>query len=104
MKWAEHPNLRHRPERPALGRGRLQRAVMRGFIAASGRPDGVPMNIFLDFCYPRKRLLGKRLSQRHRYSIWRTLKAMGAKPIGHTRPYGATLWKLPDATRSVAKG
>jgi hypothetical protein len=34
MKWPHHRNLRRRPAKPALGRGRLQRQVRRAFTAA----------------------------------------------------------------------
>jgi hypothetical protein len=33
-KWDGYPNLRLRPAKPALGRGRIQRQVRRAFIAA----------------------------------------------------------------------
>jgi hypothetical protein len=31
-KWPRHPNLRLRPAKPALGRGRLQRQIRRAFL------------------------------------------------------------------------
>ena len=93
VKWPNHRNLRHRPSRPAAERDRLQRAVARGF-AATGKAE-VPANIFYDFAYPRKRLISKRLSQRHRYSIWRILVKI-ADPVGRTGPHGAMLWRLRD--------
>jgi hypothetical protein len=33
QKWAGYPNLRLRPVKPALGRGRLQIQVRRAFLA-----------------------------------------------------------------------
>jgi len=94
MKWNGYPNLQARPLAPARGKGRLQRQIRRAFIAASGRPDGVPMSIFLDFCYPHKRLIGKRLSRQHQYSIWRTLMAV-AEPVGRAKTIGRPiLWRL----------
>jgi hypothetical protein len=41
-------------------------------------------------------VLGKPLMTRHRYSVWRVLKALGAEPVGRVGPRHATLWRLPD--------
>jgi hypothetical protein len=35
-QWANYPNLRLRPAKPALGRGRLQRQVRRAFMVEDG--------------------------------------------------------------------
>jgi len=71
----------------------LQRAVMRGFIAAGSE---APTNIFLDFAYGRKRLARKRLSQAERYSLWRVLMKV-ATPIGRASTIGRPwLWRLND--------
>src|SRR5262249_2469103 len=74
----------------------------RAFIAAAGMSEGVPSNVFFDFFYPQKCLISKLLSQRHRYSIRRVVRGMGAGPIRRARPHGAIVWKLPDVARSIA--
>jgi hypothetical protein len=33
MKWTEHPNRRKRPRAPSKGRGPIQRAIRRAFVA-----------------------------------------------------------------------
>lgn len=97
MKWEHHRNLRHRPAKPALGRGRLQVQVRRAFITADA--PAISASRIYDWCYPRRRLLlGKPLTTRHRYSVWRILVTI-ADPIGRgagrARP---TLWRLRDSS------
>jgi hypothetical protein len=87
MRWSGHPNLRRRPHAPNAGRGRLQAAVRRAFIAAGGEP--VPSSVFYDWSYPGR----NRLSQLHRHAVWRVLVKV-ADPIGRVPPYGAWLWRL----------
>ena len=41
-------------------------------------------------------MLGKPLMTRHRYSVWRVLKALGAEPVGRVGPRHAILGRLPD--------
>jgi len=95
MKWSDCPNLRLRPHSPNKGRGRLQVQIRRAWIA-SGATELSSEKIY-DWCYTRRRTLGgKPITTRHRYSVWRVLKAMGATPIGRVGPHHATLWKLPD--------
>ena len=73
-QWANYPNLRIRPAKPAFGRGRLQRQVRRAFMVEDGPT----------------------IVTRHRYSVWRVLKTLGAEPIGRVGPRHAILWRLPD--------
>jgi hypothetical protein len=95
MKWPHYRNLRRRPAKPALGRGRLQRQVRRAFTAADA--PAISASEIYDWCYARRRLvLGKPLMTRHRYSVWRVLKALGAKPVGRVGPRHAILWRLPE--------
>jgi hypothetical protein len=85
-KWRGHPNLRHRPPSPALGRGRLQRQICRCFLAHG--PLVTSSQVY-DWAYVNRR----KLTQRHRHSVWRILRDI-AKPIRRMPPYGAWLWRL----------
>jgi hypothetical protein len=93
MKWNRSRNLRLRPTKPALGRGRLQRQVRRAFLTA-GAPARSASEIF-DWCYARRRLMhGKPLTTRHRYSVWRILVTI-AYPVGRGTSIGRPiLWRL----------
>jgi hypothetical protein len=109
MKWADHRNLRLRPSKPALGRGRLQVQVRRAFITADA--PALSVSEIYDWCYARRRLLlGKPLTTRHRYSVWRILVTI-ADPIERVPPHGAWLWrcvtawvlKLPPCFPAIAR-
>jgi len=97
-KWAGYPNLHRRPHAPNKGRGRLQRQLARAAIA-SGKAE-ISSTVFLDFAYPRKRSISKRLSMADRYSVWRILKEI-AVPIGRVGPRHAILWRLNPDGRSA---
>jgi hypothetical protein len=60
------PNLQRRPAKPALGNGRIQRAVRRAFYFRSE----VSSSEVYDWVYPRRRNL---LTQAHRHSARRVL-------------------------------
>jgi hypothetical protein len=49
----------------------------------------------------RSGMLGKPLTTRHRYSVWRVLKALGANAVGRGGPRHAILWRLPDGRAAV---
>jgi hypothetical protein len=84
MKWKRLHNLRLRPARPALGRGRLQIQVRRAFIAADA--PAISATEIFDWCYAKRRLMhGKPLTTRHRYSVWRILVTI-ADPVEHSLP------------------
>jgi hypothetical protein len=68
----------------------LQTPVRRAFIAVG--PE-VPMNIFVDFAFARKRLARKPILRGERYVIWRVLTKI-AKPVGRVGRSHATLWRL----------
>jgi hypothetical protein len=88
--WESYPNLRRRPHSPNKGRGRLQVQVRRAFV---GR-DVLSSSEVYESSYARKRLLGERISQRHRHSVWRILRQV-ADQIGHSRGPGRPwLWRL----------
>jgi hypothetical protein len=89
MKWAHHPNLQRRPAKPALGRGRIQRAVRRAFNFGSE----VTSSDVYDWVYPRSRHL---LTQARRHSARRVLMTM-ADPVKRVPPYGAWLWRLRNS-------
>jgi hypothetical protein len=88
MKWPHHRNLRRRPAKPALGRGRLQRQVRRAISASK----------IFDWCYARRRLLlRKPLTTRHRYSVWRILMTI-ADPVERGTSIGRPwLWRLRNS-------
>jgi hypothetical protein len=85
---AQPPNLQRRPAKPALGNGRIQRAVRRAFYFGSE----LTSSAIYDWVYPRRRHL---LSQAHRHSVRRVLMTM-ADPVERVPPYGAWLWRLRD--------
>ena len=79
-------NLQRRPAKPALGNGRIQRAVRRAFYLGSE----VTSSDVYDWVYPRRRHL---LTQAHRPSARRVLMTM-ANPIERVPPNGAWLSRL----------
>jgi hypothetical protein len=93
MKWKRLRNLRLRPAKPALGRGRLQVQVRRAFITADA--PAISASKIYDWCFARRRLmLGKPLTTRHRYSVWRILVTI-ADPVGRGTSIGRPiLWRL----------
>ena len=95
MKGKRLHNLRLRPAKPALGRGRLQRQVRRAFLTAD-TPTRSASEIF-DWCYAKRRLMhGKSLTTRHRYSVWRVLVAI-ADPVERGTTKGRPwLWRLRE--------
>jgi hypothetical protein len=93
MKWDHRHNLRLRPAKPALGRGKLQIRVRRAFLTADA--PAIPASKIYDWCYARRRLLlGKPLTTRHRYSVWQILVAI-ADPVARDASIGRPiLWRL----------
>jgi hypothetical protein len=85
-------NLQRRPAKPALGNGRIQRAVRRAFYFSSE----VTSSVVYDWVYPRRRHL---LMQAHRHSARRVLMTM-ADPVERVPPYGAWLCRLPTAGKN----
>jgi hypothetical protein len=103
VKWERSRNLRLKPAKPALGRGRLQTQVRRAFITAD--TPVISASEIYDWCYARRRLLlGKPLTTRHRYSVWRILVTI-ADPVGRSdRVSGAPiLWRLRNSGENEAK-
>jgi hypothetical protein len=86
MSMDNYPNLQRRPAKPALGNGRIQRAVRRAFNFGSE----VTSSEVYDWVYPRRRHL---LTQAHRHSARRVLMTM-ADPIGRAETIGRPwLWR-----------
>ena len=54
MRWTGYPNLRRRPPAPAAGRGSIQRAIRRAFIASGS--EALPSSAIYDWAYVRRRL------------------------------------------------
>jgi hypothetical protein len=92
MKWPNHRNLRRRPAKPALGNGRIQRAVRRAFYFAHS--SEVTSSDVYDWVYPHRRHL---LTQMHRHSARRVLVTI-ADPVARVPPHGAWLWRLKTST------
>ena len=65
-RWREYPGLRLGPG-SSRGKGRLIRGIKRCFIALG--PE-VSSSQLYDWCYAHRR---RKLTQRHRYSVWRVL-------------------------------
>ena len=85
-KTGLHGNLAHRPAKPALYNGRLQKACQRAFIALNGP---ITTGDAARWCYPR----AKRPDYDH---VKRALKSIGAVKLrrlgGSARPL---LWAPP---------
>jgi hypothetical protein len=85
QKWDDCPNLRLRPEKPALGRGRLQKAIRRCFHA---RGPNVSASTIYEWCATWPDL------RRHRYRAWRILNEI-TEPIGRASTIGRPwIWRL----------
>jgi hypothetical protein len=84
-------NLAQRPAKPALGRGRLQRAARRAFLAGNLITTGDVAEV----AFVRRLLLlhGRKLRPYHYRRIRRVLAAI-AEPVRRVPPHGAWLWRL----------
>jgi hypothetical protein len=90
MKWASHRNLRKRPPRPALGRGRVQRNVRRAYLALNATE--LSTTVLLDWAYPRRRP-GSLACGLYR-SLYRAC-ALHCVRVGRAQTIGRPiLWKL----------
>jgi hypothetical protein len=92
MKWKSFRNLRLRPAKPALGNGRLQVQTRRAFVVHGSM---VTSSQVYNWTHARRRrLLGKPLTTRHRYSVWRILVTI-ADPVERGTSRGRPiLWRL----------
>jgi hypothetical protein len=92
MKWKSFRNLRQRPLTPAKGRGRVQRAIRRAFIASGA--EVLSSTQVYRWTHPRLRLGRCKTLPFGIYSrTRRTLRTM-CEPIERVPPYGAWLWRL----------
>jgi hypothetical protein len=90
-KWRRVLNLRKKPDKPALGRGRLQRQLARAFAGGSVRSS----TELLDWAYARRRVGDRKSLPRGLYwSVRRVLMTL-AEPIGRAKTMGRpTIWRL----------
>jgi hypothetical protein len=90
-------NLRKRPAKPALGRGRLQRLARRAFLAEG---DELSTTAILNWAYVRRR--GSPLPLGLYWSLHRALEQIGAERIGRARSIGRPiLWRLADISSAT---
>ena len=88
MNWASRHNLTLRPAKPALGRGRVQRAVLRA-LRLSGT---MTTSEIMPWTFPRKVYRGERLAN-HDYRSTRRALVQIADRVGHS-PGGPVIWRL----------
>jgi hypothetical protein len=88
-KWTGYPNLRRRPPRPAEMRGRLQRAVLRAFIASDA--SELSTTALADWAYARSR---RGLSSGEYWSLRRVCRQL-CERVGRAPTIGRPwLWRL----------
>jgi hypothetical protein len=95
-KWPHHPNLRKKPHAPSKGRGPVQRAIRRVFMASGA--EVLNSTEIYDWAHGRRRF-GRRKSMP--FGIYsrtlRTLRAM-CEPVGRAPTRGSPwLWRLRDS-------
>jgi hypothetical protein len=85
-----NPNLRLRPVKPALGRGRIQRQVKRAFMASDAKV--LSSSDIYDWTYPRRRRVG----WLDRWSVFVVLRKTCHR-VGRAETVGNPwLWRLKD--------
>jgi hypothetical protein len=90
-------NLRLRPPKPALGRGRLQGQIRRAFLLG----EELSSSQIYDWCYVRHR---RPLTTLQRYSVWRLLAVM-CEPVGRAPTIGRPwLWRLKGSKSGSKSG
>jgi hypothetical protein len=92
-KWPHHPNLRKKPHAPSKGRGPVQRAIRRVFMASGA--EVLNSTEIYDWAHGRRRF-GRRKSMP--FGVYsrtlRTLRAM-CEPVGRAPTIGRPwLWRL----------
>jgi hypothetical protein len=99
-KSVTYRNLRKKPAKPALGRGRLQRMARRAFHAAG---EELSTTQIADWAYVRRR--GSPLPLGLYWSLHRALRQIGAVPIGRARTRGRpTVWRLKSDSLLTEQG
>src|SRR5262249_49116452 len=91
-KWPHHPNLRKKPHAPSKGRGPVQRAIRRAFMASGA--EVLNSTDIYDWAHGRRRF-GRRKSMP--FGVYsrtlRTLRAM-CEPVGRAPTTGRPwLWR-----------
>ena len=83
-------NLLHRPARPALGNGRLQKQCRRCLrtLGTASTSDAIAWSYRELMWAPRLRAFT--------VAVYRALRSINAVRIARVPPYGAWLWRLPD--------
>jgi hypothetical protein len=89
--WSRYPGLRMRPQAPNKGRGRIQVAVRRAFLAAGS--DELTTSQVYDYALPRVR--ADLWRQMQRCSVLRVLDQLCHR-VGRDRAHGAIIWKLKE--------
>jgi hypothetical protein len=95
-KWPHHPNLRKKPHAPSKGRGPVQRAIRRVFMASGA--EVLNSTDIYDWAHGRRRF-GRRKSMP--FGVYsrtlRTLRAM-CEPVGRAPTIGRPwLWRLRNS-------
>jgi hypothetical protein len=95
-------NLRRAPARPALGNGRIQKALRRCFLALG---PVVPADVLYSWArrWPRS-LDGQRINQRERHSIVRVLVVMAERVGRASTPGRPWLWRLSNSVDNTSTG
>jgi hypothetical protein len=96
MTWDDFPNLRQRPSTPSKGRGPVQRAIRRAFVASGA--EALSSSAIYDWAYVRLRLGRCKTLPFGVYSrARRTLRAM-CEPVGRGTSRGRPiLWRLRNS-------
>ena len=95
-KWPHHPNLRKKPHAPSKGRGPVQRAIRRAFMASGA--EVLNSTEIYNWAHGRRRF-GRRKSMP--FGVYsrtlRTLRAM-CEPVGRAPTTGRPwLWRLRNS-------
>jgi hypothetical protein len=93
--WVHNPSLRR--VNPARLNGRLQRICCRALMVHGGT---ITTSKAIDWCY-RKLAWGAPRRNAHRDAVRRAMLSIGAVKVARVPPYGAWLWRLPDASPPV---
>jgi hypothetical protein len=91
MKWANFPNLRMRPSKPAQGRGRVQIRIRRAFIASGA--EVLTSSEIYNWTHPRSRLEDKTLPAGTYNRTSRTIAVMCERLSPYPSTGRPVLWR-----------
>ena len=95
QKAAAFRNLVHRPAKPALNRGRVQRLAQRALLALGG--TATTSQVIGWTCCSKRLVHGRRI-ERHDYRAARQALDRIAERIGRAKTIGRPwLWRLKDS-------